>query len=409
MLPQVPQLAGSFCVSLQKPLQAVCVPLQLGTHWPLVTPAVTTGWQKVPAAQPEAQAPQLALSCVRSTQRLLQFCDPAGQVALQIPVPLQRKPAAQAMPQPPQLARSTLVLTQDPPQLVVPAGQLVVQVPAVHTLPEAQATLQPPQLARSLCVSTHLPLQATWPCAQVRTQALAWQIWPEGQTVPQAPQLLLSREMSMQLEPQEIWPAGQEIWQTPLLLGPFGLQVKPGAQEKLCVAVVQPPQLLGSVWVLTQVEPQVVRPAAQVSAHWPALQTRPEPHFTPQSPQLLESARVSVHLPVVHCLRVPGQMVVQTPAWQLWPPAQARPQAPQLFTSLRRSTHLVPQRSGVAARQLGAQMPTPVESGLQLVPEAQTVPHLPQFWLSVVKFLQANPPPACGQELGASAPQYFEH
>ncbi len=79
-----------------------------------------------------------------------------------------------------------------------------------------------------------------------------------------------------------------------------------------------------------------------------------------------------------------------------------------MLLSVWRSVQVDPHRSGWAARQTIWHWPTPVASGLQVVPEGQTVPHLPQLLGSFVVFLQAKPPPPCGHEVGASTPQYFE-
>lgn len=108
--------------------------------------------------------------------------------------------------------------------------------------------------------------------------------------------------------------------------------------------------------------------------HWPREQNAPSAHCTPQRPQFLASAWVSVHwplhsksgalqlqLPAMHSssalqvvphapqlrrsdvtsMQLPlqndwplGQLWEQVPAWHTAPAAHARPQAPQLASSV---------------------------------------------------------------------------
>jgi hypothetical protein len=61
--------------------------------------------------------------------------------------------------------------------------------------------------------------------------------------------------------------------------------------------VPQAPQFDGSVCTLVQAPPQSVRPAAQLTVHFPWEQTCPAAQAIPQPPQFFGSPRVSVHTP----------------------------------------------------------------------------------------------------------------
>ena len=83
----------------------------------------------------------------------------------------------------------------------------------------------------------------------------------------------------------------------------------------------------------------LVPPLAQ--AQTPAAQTSPTPHFLPQTPQLLTSSRVLVHLPA-QGFQAEGQ--AQPPFWQVVPPPQTVPQWPQFVELVWGSTQTPAQR-----------------------------------------------------------------
>jgi hypothetical protein len=258
----------------------------------------------------------------------------------------------QRAPQPPQLFASvarTLVshpLDATPSQLPKPVAQApTAHAPATHacveTLVSAQAAPQPPQLLGSVAVATQLPLHAESPAPQVAVHAPAEQTWPAPHALPHAPQLALSvltlrsqpsaavtlqsrnpepQVPSAQVPAAHVAAALAKAHRTPqppqlftsvartLVSHPFAAipsqLPKPAAHTPTaqapathaCVetlvsaqAAPQPPQLLGSVAVATQLPPQVESPAPQVAVHMPAEQTWPAAHALPHAPQLRRS------------------------------------------------------------------------------------------------------------------------
>lgn len=129
-LPQAPQSNGFVAVSTHTPLQLV---IPTG-HWHALAAHV------MPPVHAFAQAPQLALSDVRSTQPPAQGLRPVEHPATHVPE-LHTKLAAQPFPQAPQLAALVFRLTQVPLQAVMPTGHRHAppwQVCAlVHTVPHA--------------------------------------------------------------------------------------------------------------------------------------------------------------------------------------------------------------------------------------------------------------------------------
>ena len=100
VLPHAPQFAGSFSVSMQRPLQRVCPAGQSGMrHIP--------SWQTWFVAQLLPQAPQWFRSLRTSTHAPLQFVSPAAHVRVHM-LREQTCPAPHAVPHPPQL-RGSLV------------------------------------------------------------------------------------------------------------------------------------------------------------------------------------------------------------------------------------------------------------------------------------------------------------
>jgi hypothetical protein len=77
-----------------------------------------------------------------------------------------------------------------------------------------------------------------------------------------------------------------------------------------------------------------LKPAAQVSAHVPAVQVWPEAQTLPQAPQLTLSVRKSAQVPtppsfLSQALNPGAQLVAHLPALQASPEKQGALQAPQ--------------------------------------------------------------------------------
>ncbi len=113
--------------------------------------------------------PQLARSLVRLAQArsapVPHSVSVVAQRSAQAPA-LHTSPAAQLIPQAPQLALSVARVTQRSLHTFCPAGQLVWHTPAAQICPAAQAVPHMPQLARSLWRSRHEPEQSVCPVAQ---------------------------------------------------------------------------------------------------------------------------------------------------------------------------------------------------------------------------------------------------
>jgi hypothetical protein len=108
-----------------------------------------------------------------------------------------------------------------------------------------------------MCVLMHVPLhRVSW--GSVQTQPPLAQLWPAPQCCPQPPQLLASVWVLTQTPLQNCSPEGQAQL-PPLQLWPEGQ------------ACPQLPQLAGSVWVLIQVPLQRVS-WASVQTQWPPAQ-----------------------------------------------------------------------------------------------------------------------------------------
>ena len=84
-------------------------------------------------------------------------------------------PAAQSLPQAPQWAVSVLRSTQAPAHIVLGAAQALWQAPATQVSPTPQARLQPPQWAGLMLTSTQPPPQA-WrrPSGYIGRRARPW-------------------------------------------------------------------------------------------------------------------------------------------------------------------------------------------------------------------------------------------
>ena len=135
-----------------------------------------------------------------------------------------------------------------------------------------------------------------------------------GQTRPQRPQLFSSVRISAHTPLHVAMPLGQELLHVPLEhTRPVG-HTLPHA-----------PQLLLSVFVLTQFVPQLRVPVGHVQT--PAAQPEGSGHARPQAPQLRGSVPVSTQTPV-HDVSVP-QRFTHVPAVHVSPVAQTRVQLPQ--------------------------------------------------------------------------------
>jgi hypothetical protein len=137
------------------------------------------------------------------------------------------------------LPRLLSILTQ--PAAHAPMPHVLETHVSVATFGKSQGLLQPPQWSTLVVVFTHAPLH----------------------NVGVAPE---------QVDTQE-----------PLLQAVFTPQTAPAP-----AGGAQPPQFAGSLFVSTQTLPHLVRPGV---VHWqvPLTQLWPAPHFVPQAPQLLLS------------------------------------------------------------------------------------------------------------------------
>jgi hypothetical protein len=166
-------LSGSDCRSKQAPLHEVSPVGHVATHWPL-----SQDW---PEGHARLQAPQLAGSLPRRTQRLLQLVVPLGHWQREL---RQVPPLPQTLPQAPQLFASPWVKVQVPLQSVCPGKQVAWQLKPVHTWPAWQTTLQAPQLLGSVRETQRL-LQRIVPAGHWQTPLV--QV-PPPQVLPQVPQ-----------------------------------------------------------------------------------------------------------------------------------------------------------------------------------------------------------------------------
>jgi hypothetical protein len=144
-----------------------------------------------------------------------------------------------------------------------------------------------PQYWLSLVGSTHLPPQFTSPAWQVTAQLPTLQTSPAEQTLPHEPQLVLSVWVLTQLLPDPASPpvAVHSVrfpWHVTEHLPPP--HTVPAEQS-----VPQPPQFALSEPVFTHDWPQSVEPGPHAVVHWPALHTCVELQAVPQAPQLFES------------------------------------------------------------------------------------------------------------------------
>jgi hypothetical protein len=117
----------------------------------------------------------------------------------------------------------------------------------VQTVPQA------PQLFLSVARVTQVPAQLVSPVPQAVPQCPETQTWPGAQAVVQLPQCAGSIAVLMQELPQVVRPVGHT--HTPLL------QFMPAGQAVGVVRVLQAPQLPSSLARFVQMPEQLVRPA----------------------------------------------------------------------------------------------------------------------------------------------------
>jgi hypothetical protein len=115
-----------------------------------------------------------------------------------------------------------------------------------------------------------LVVQVHWPL---------WQACPAAQVTPQPPQLLASvwvlvSQPLAKMPSQSAEPEAQVVTLHAPLLQPTPVTLVPAVQ-----VLPQPPQLLPSVFRLTQAPLQLVRPVEHAVWHWPLEQTWPVGHW----------------------------------------------------------------------------------------------------------------------------------
>jgi hypothetical protein len=161
------------------------------------------------ASQMVPQAPQLFGSfCVSTQVEPSQLEKPSSHWIPQVPFAHVREPfvgIAHAFEQLPQCAAFVCVSTHALPHFVSPAEQSALHCPRSQTRPPVHATLQPPQFAGSFVVSMQAPSQSENGSSQVMPHTPSVQLGEPfggiGQLLPQVPQLATSLEVSTQTSP----------------------------------------------------------------------------------------------------------------------------------------------------------------------------------------------------------------
>src|SRR5207249_2506366 len=160
-----------------------------------------------------------------------------------------------------------------------------------------------------------------------------------AQLAPQEPQLLLSLERLL----------SQPSLATPLQLPKPLLQISEHEPpEHTAVAdgppgqtTPQPPQLLGSLDVLTHAPPHLVVPPLHVSVQLPETHASPAAHAWPQLPQFAESLERSTHDAPHFVVPLPHS-ATHAPDTHSSPDVHALAHAPQFFGSRETSTQSAP-------------------------------------------------------------------
>jgi RNA polymerase subunit RPABC4/transcription elongation factor Spt4 len=177
-------------------------------------------------------------------------------------------PVAHARPHAPQWAVLVLVFTQAPLHTVWPAGHA--HVPPEHDCPLAHTTPQPPQLFTSVVTLMHDAPQSA--CPEGHTQVPDEHVCPVAHARLHVPQwvvlvLVLTSQPSLTVplqlaKPDVHAPMPQVLAAQVCTLTLARLHTMP-----------QPPQLRGSVLVLTHAPEQLVVPPPHESVQTPAAQT----------------------------------------------------------------------------------------------------------------------------------------
>jgi hypothetical protein len=179
----------------------------------------------------------------------------------------------------------------------------------------------------SKAVLVHAPPHWVCPARHRVRQALRAQTWVGEHGIPQPPQLFGSLRVVTHVPLQSTWPTGQTQW--------LATQTVPPAQTW-----PQAPQSLGLFTRLTHAPLQSVSPPPHVAAHWPLVQTWFAKHAAPHAPQFIGSDPIATQMPP-HGTSPRGQ--THAPPLQNAPPPQTVPHVPQWVGSLRVSTHAPPQ------------------------------------------------------------------
>ena len=311
-------------------------------------------WQQTEFGAPHTvpHPPQFFGSVVSSVQA------PAQQEDAYVTPPSDPTPSLQAFPHFPQFSGSSFRFVHPAPQhdwfCVHPGDphahvEPFVHTPPQHTEPDAQTCPHEPQLEELSWSFTHVPLQHVSPAAQA---------------LPHLPQLLLSVFGFVQAFPdglsQQIWfnvHVGEQAHVEPVWHAPLQ-QTEPAEQT-----IPQPPQLLLLSLVSVQVPLQHVPPFWHRLPHLPqfSLSLLRLEHPVPQHDWFCEQPG----LPQSHVVPL-----VHFPLQHTEPDAHCLPQAPQLLLLSARSTQ------------------DPLQQA-SLLP--QTLPHLPQFVGSLLRFSQTSP------------------
>jgi hypothetical protein len=250
-------------------------------------------------------------------------------------------------------------------QQVVPGAQ---QVPTL--VPPFGAVITHAWVSEQQIPPLHTPEQQSLSLAQLLPPVMqqvpsARQVWLDVQQVaPSTPdpsvtvqQLVPGPQQAPMLVPPldevivQAWSAGQHVPPVHTLeqqsisavqvLPPEVQQVPPVQVCPVWHALPQPPQLLWSVFVSTQVPLQFVWLLGHCAVHTPFWHVSVRLHTLLQAPQFSGSEFVSTHMPLqVVC----GGEHAHCPLWHVWPLEQTVPQSPQWLESVLVSTQAPPQQ-----------------------------------------------------------------
>lgn len=216
----------------------------------------------------------------------------------------------------------------------------------------AQAVPQAPQLATLALRSTHADEHAVVPDGQTLTHTPPEQASVFAQAMLQPPQLLGSVRGSMQAFPQRAKP----VWHPKLQRPPLQTGIPNAGTSHVRLQV---PQFCASIVTSTHWPLQSVRPASQLDWHAPpvhvAVPFAGAVHAWSQAPQSATLLASSTHAPP-HATSGLGQALTHAPLAQTWPTEQALAQAPQFAESASKFTQ-APLQSEKPSLQTLAQVP----------------------------------------------------